>query len=184
MEAQNTTSTNYLAALFRNAGLWGGIESYKSDCTVSPEMHLPAVSTNVGDALIHLRSQDNSVAWSVDGDGILVRKNAPTTSLLDTNVGDFSFNKHNRAEEPTARLLNLPTIRARMAELKLEGRAPEIGFAQAQPILKPEDQITLKDPTFRQALNSIASVNHGRVWLFEQTVCAGQNTLLIQWLVK
>ncbi|SRR6266403_1788318 len=184
LEAQTATTTNYLATLFRNAGLWGGIESYKSGCAADPEMRLPALSTNVAEALANLSMQDNSLRWKVDGDGILVTKNAPANPLLDSRVGDFIFNKNSPPEEPTVRLLNLPIIRARMAEFKLTERPPEIGFAQAPVTLKAEDQISLRDPTFRQALNSIANVKHSRVWLFEQTTCSGRNTLLIQWLVK
>jgi hypothetical protein len=184
LEAQTATSTNYLATLFRSAGLWGGIESYKSSCAADTEMRLPALSTNVGEALANLQQHDNSLTWKVDGDGILVTKNASANSVLDSRVGDFTFNKNSPPEEPTARLLSLPIIRARMAEFKLTERPPEIGFAQAPVALKPDDQISLRDPTFRQALSSIASVKHNRVWLFQQTTCAGRNTLLIQWLVK
>lgn len=184
VESQETTPINYISTLFRTADVWGGIENYRLDCAPKLEIHLPPTNGTLGDALMQLKAQDNSIQWRAEGGGIHVRIKQPATSLLDTDIGDFSFYKHDRAEQLTDRLLNLSAIRARETQLKLTPRAAELGFAQPRVAAVPADQVILHAANLRQALDAIASADHARVWLFEQNTCGDQTTFLIQWLVK
>jgi hypothetical protein len=184
IDPQTTTTINYVSALLQQAGLWGGIEDYRSDCSPDPEMRMPLLDGTVQDALTQLRGQDNAINWKVQGDGIVVSRRATKTWLLDTRIGDFTFYKRDHPEKSTDKLLNLPTVKEEMSRLNLALRPPEIGFAQPPIDTLPEGRVLLKEATFRDVLNAIARVDHPRVWLFRQTTCSGQTTLLIQWVVK
>ena len=184
VEPQTARPVDYVASLLLLAGVAGGIEDYPSGCDSSQEIRMPPLDGTLEDGLSQLKGQDNSLRWRVQDDGILVSKNPPATSLLDTKVGDFKFYRHDNAEEPTDRLLSLPIVKGRISTLNLTLLPPEIGFAQARVERRPEDQVVLKDTTLREALNAIARADHPRVWLFEQRPCEGQTFLRIQWLVK
>ena len=184
VEPQTARPVDYVASLLLLAGVAGGIEDYAPGCDSSQEIRMPPLGGTLEDGLSQLKGQDNSLRWRVQDDGILVSKNPPATSLLDTKVGDFKFYRHDNAEEPTDRLLNLPIVKGRLSALSLTLLPPEIGFAQARVERRPEDQVVLKGTTLREALNAIARADHPRVWLFEQRPCEGQTVLRIQWLVK
>lgn len=182
VEPQTTSSVNYASSLLRQANLWGGIEDYRTDCSPDVEMRLPPLTGTLKDALTQLEAQDTSLKWGVEEDGIFVRKNLPATSLLDTKIAQFTFDKNDSPDKATDALLSVPTVRSQIRTLNMSVRSPEPGFAQ--PKATSENRVTLTNVTFRQALNAIARATHPRVWLFRQTACGGQKTLLVQWVVK
>lgn len=184
IDSQTTTSVNHISALLRRAGAWGGIESYDSDCRQAPEYRIPSLDGTLEDGFVQLKSQDNSLSWKVQDDGILISRHAQETSLLNTKLPELKFYRHDAPEKSTDKLLNSPAIKDQVTRLKLTLRSPELGFAQLPAHVGSEEQIIPKDFTLRQALNAIAKADHPRVWLFEQSTCAGQTTILVQWLVK
>ncbi|HYL62898.1 MAG TPA: hypothetical protein VE077_09770 [Candidatus Methylomirabilis sp.] len=184
VDSQTTTSVNHVSALLRRAGVWGGIESYDTDCGSPLEYRIPSLDGTVRDGLVQLKSQDNSLSWKVQGDGILISRHAQETSLLDAMVPDLTFYGRDPADKSTDKLLNLPAVKDQMTKLKLTLRSPELGFAQLPAHVSSVEQITLKNLTLREALNAIAKSDRPRVWLFGQSACGGQTTVLVQWLVK
>ena len=184
IDSQITTSVNHISAMLRKAGVWGGIESYDTDCRPASEYRIPSLDGTLQNGLVQLKSQDSSLSWKVKGEGVLISQHAQLTSLLDTKVPELTFHGSDAADKSTDKLLNLPTIRDQMTKLKLTLRSPELGFAQLPAHPGSEEPITLKNITLREALNAIAKADHPRVWLFEQSACTGQTTILVQWLVK
>jgi hypothetical protein len=182
--SQTTTSVNHISSLLRLARVWGGIESYGTDCAPPAEYRIPPIEGTLQDGLVQLKSQDNSLIWKIQGDGILISRHPQLTSILDTKLSEFSFYGSDAPDKTTDRLLNLPVVKDQIARLKLTLRPPELGFAQLPVNAGPQKQISLKSLTLRQALNAIAGADHPRVWLYEQSTCAGQTTILVQWLVK
>jgi len=63
IEAQDTTSVSYVSMLLREAGLWGGIESYSRTCDADVRVRVPPLSGTVADGLSQLGSRDKSLSW-------------------------------------------------------------------------------------------------------------------------
>ena|SRR2546421_222358 len=163
LDSRTTSSVNHISILLRQAAVWGGIEDYRSDCGSDPDIRLPAVNGTLKEAFTQLMSQDASINWRAENDGILVRRNAPATSLLDTKITEFTFDTSDAPDKATDVLLNLPAVQRQITASNLSVRSPELGFAQARS--KSQDILTLKDITLRQGLNAIARSTHPRVWL-------------------
>ena len=182
IESRTTTWVDQASSLLRQAAVWGGIEDYRSDCGTDPDLRLPAFSGTLREALTRLVSQDPNLSWQSTDDGILVRKNPPTRSLLDVRIAHFTFDKNGPPDRATNPLLNLPSVRRRMNALDMSVRSPELGFAQEKR--NSESILTLKNITLRQGLNAIAHSSPPRVWLFRQSTCGGHRTIQIQWIIK
>ena len=181
---QTTTSINHITTLLRQAGVWGEVETYHSDCAPPSEYRIPPFDGTLEEGLTQLRSQDNSLQWKAQDDGIVVSRNFPANSLLDAKLPQVTFLQGEPPEKSTDRLLNLSAVKNRMAELKLTLRPPELGFARLPVDAGSEKPVVLGGLTLRQALNAIARADHPRVWLFQQIACNGRTTVRVQWLVK
>jgi hypothetical protein len=184
MDPQKSTSISRASALLRAAGVWGGIEDHRVDCSPDQERTFTALQGSLKEGLNQLGAMDRSVVWKEEHGGILIRRNPAPTSLLDTRIKEFGFNKSDRPDVPTDALIGLPAVRTEISRLKLSVRSPELGFAQMRPEAASDQRIILRNVTVREVLNAVASADHPRVWLFQETTCGGQTTLLIQWLVK
>jgi hypothetical protein len=182
VDSQSISSVNYVSFLLRQANAWGGIEEY-TGCDPDPDLRMPPLNGTLQDGLIQLRAQDTSLNWKAEQDGIVVSRNAPKESFLDTRIEKIEFAKFDPMDKITDALLNAPAVQRRITAQNLTVRSPELGFAQAK--VDSEEQLTLENVTLRQALNAVArSGSRPRVWLFRQTTCNGQKTILVQWLVR
>jgi hypothetical protein len=184
MDARRDTSISHASSLLREAGVWGGIEEQRLDCSPDQQRSFPSLKGSLKEGLDQLTVMDSSLVWKeVDG-GILIRRNPQHLSLLDTRIKEFGFDKRDRPEAATDALLSLSPVRRQITKLNLNVRSPELGFSQPRAEGYPDGQIILGNVTVRQALNAMASADHPKVWLFQETTCSGQTTLLIQWVVK
>lgn len=181
-ESQTASSLNHVSFLLGQAGVWGGIEDYRSDCGPEQVLRLPAIKGTLQDALTQLKAQDASIIWRAEDDGIQVRRNPPAKSILDVKINEFTFDKNSAPDKNTDALLGLPVVKQRIAALDFSIQSAELGFAQART--KSQDILTLRNISLREGLNAIARSPHPRVWLFRQTMCGGQTTLQVQWVVK
>jgi hypothetical protein len=175
---------SHVASLLRKAGTWGGVEEYRPDCRADLETKMPAFEGTLQEGLLRLKGKTQSLSWRVDDGGVIVSNGFPATSILDSNVDQFTFNIYDPPDRITDLLLSQTKVASEIATRKLSVRSPELGFAQAR--VDSQEKITLRNVSLRQTLNGIAHSIHARprVWLFDETTCSGHSAILVQWLVK
>jgi hypothetical protein len=182
IETQTSSPVNYLVLLLQKSGGWGGIEDYESGCSGEPESQMPVLDGTLGDGLVRIHQLEKSLKWQIIGDGLVVVKGNPAHSILNSRLGQFTFNAYDPPDKITSALLSSDPVASSIARQGFSVGSPELGFAQAR--VESEKKITLNGITLREVLNSIARSSHPRVWLFKQQICGGRKEITINWVVK
>jgi hypothetical protein len=174
MPAQEQIAHRYVAHVLLTAGVRGGLEQKDNGCALVKQEY-PEFHGSIQEALQFIRSSGGAQYIGVQrGQALFIRSVPQTESLLDTRISRFSFKPN---EDPLAiqgKLFNLPEVRKRAQELKLEERPPEGGFSQ-RPGKEPAEQIKIEGVSLREALERITLAhNHPLLWSYWEYSCNGK----------
>lgn len=176
----NGPLSEYLIAIFKSAGIFGGVAIVNDKCEDLSGRY-PEFKGTVQGALEKLTSTGYPIRW-LQTDGVLVVRNTPSLPpLLASAVQEFRFSRKESLARLSSALLDSPGARKTATDFQLVEYGPELGFAQTGQPTTPSDIVTLTNTTVLDALNKIGS-NRG-VWLYKESRC-GRNLMSVNWPIR
>jgi hypothetical protein len=147
------------------------------------ELKLPGPT--LGDLLAAIVLASPDYKWRVD-DGVvnlLPAGNIP--QLLQVRIGNLSIHGANSTEEVIGKLLALPEVKSRAAELHLNTGLRFVTGGGPNRLGKPDEkfQVRLSDVTLLQALNSIVRQRGHGVWAYRETHWGDNNGFEVNLMV-
>jgi hypothetical protein len=155
------------------------------DGNISQPKHFFTLSgLTVRQALDEVVRQDENYQWKQANQMIILYPRHGMPDILNTEIGHLEINEEKYTLSAASdALLQLPEIKARKAQLKLqEGTKYIIGGIDRLEMLK--SKVSMVDVTMYEALNAIARVNGSVVWRYAESHCNGENLVNVTWVVR
>jgi hypothetical protein len=162
----------------QTAGIAGGLE------VVHCGDPLPRISmtphSSVRTNLDEMMSADHNLTMDTSFPGtVILRQNAP--GLLDVAIAAVEIPDFRNGLYAVHRILETPEVQRRLTQLKLEDHV-EFGFSallKTGALKPPEAPLSLRNVTFREALNIIARASGTTVWIYDERRCSIRGTFTI-----
>jgi hypothetical protein len=180
LSAENRSLSDYLLAVFRNAGISGGIAIVNDRC-VDVSEQFPEFKGNVQDALEKLASTGHQLRWFQAGESLVVLNTPSAPPMLRVVVREFRFSRKEALTKASSDLFDTPEASNQVRALHLDEYGPEMGFARLRQPSTPPDIVSLTNTTVLDALNKIAD-GHA-VWLYKESRCE-RNVMSLNWPVR
>jgi hypothetical protein len=115
---ESDSLSEYLLAVFRSSGVFGGIAIVNDRCENVQEQ-LPTFKGTVQAALEMASHTGHQLHWLLDGEGLVVFNTPSAPSLLSTTVRQFRFSRKEALTKSSSDLFDIPETKDRAKALHL-----------------------------------------------------------------
>lgn len=169
------------------AGLPGGLELI--ECAKAAPRLLILPGSTVRAALEQIRKAQPDLELKVSQDGVVkMLSDSGHADVLSARNSELTLTDLSGALSSLRQILDAPEVKARVADLKLQERLPDLGFSQLPKpgaTTPPPESRVLHDTSVEEALDIIAKAGAAnRIWVYEEDECAEPHTFTISFPVR
>jgi len=182
----NTTSA--LTMALSSAGIPGGIVTV-SGCGEDVTYIFRSSGVTLRDVLNAIVATNPQYAWRINRGAINVTPKRGYPSLLNLRISELNVREARSVDEALSQILVIPEVQKRIHELNLKRGFMRIGMRDLRRpgsvgASEPHYNFSLRNVTFREALNAIARAHGRAVWEYRERHCDGKVEFQIQFLVR